>query len=377
MNPEEIGQYLEPFDYEYFLNMALENVPAGVDTREGSIIYDAIAPLCYQSAEIIMQLKNVDLETFTQTATGNNLDLRAAEHGISRIAATPAIAIGSFTAEDGQALRLREGDRFSTTGEDPVYFSIVQDLGGGNFSLICETLGTRGNEYLGQLLPIDHINGLATAILESIEIPARDVETDDELRERVLKTYQLNDFGGNIEDYINFTGQLDGVGAVQVYPIWQGGGTVRVVILNNAYEMPSTTLIANVQEQIDPTGNMRGYGIAPIGHKVTVAAPTRKNVNVSLHIDPLVGYTLDSLKPAIEAALAELFASYRRVWSAHDDLYNYAQTIYRSQAIAELLKVEGVANVSNVRLNSADSDLELVFNNSLQECAFLGTVTYT
>lgn len=376
MNPDDIGKNLEQYDFDYFINLALEKAPEGIDTREGSIIYDALAPACYQMADFIMQLKNVMLETFTQTATAGYLDLRAEEHGIKRIAATKAIAKGHFTAEDGQVLQLREGDRFSTTGDNPVYFSVLQDIGDGYYNLMCETEGIVGNEYLGQLLPIDHINSLATANLVEIVIPARDQETDDSLRERILKTYQINDFGGNIEDYINFTSRIDGVGAVQVYPIWAGGGTVKLVVLNNAFDLPSQTLIDNVQNLISPAPEL-GYGIAPIGHKVTVTGPTRKNIDIRLHVDPAVGYTVDGLKPQILTALQNYFLQVRKQWSTHNELYQYQQALYRSQVIVALLQVEGVANVTDVRFNNLGQDINLVLSGTLQECAHLGTVTYT
>lgn len=378
MNPEEIGRQLEQYDFDYFMTSALDKIPAGTtDTREGSIIYDALAPACYQMAEFVMQLKTVMLETFTQTATASYLDLRAEEHGIKRIAATRAIVRGIFAKDDETAMVLVEGDRFSSISDNPVYYTVIQPLEApGEYNLLAETPGQVGNQYVGTLLPIDNYNGLATAELLEIVIPARDEETDDSLRERILKTYQINIFGGNIEDYINFTSKIDGVGAVQVYPIWAGGGTVKLAILNNAFDLPNQTLIDNVQNLISPTPEL-GYGIAPIGHKVTVAGPTRKNINVSLHVDAVVGYTVDSLKPQILSALQNYFLQIRKQWSAHNDLYQYQQTLYRSQVIVTLLQIEGVANVTDVRFNNLAQDINLVMSGTLQECAHLGAVTYT
>jgi len=378
MNPDEIGQYLEEFDYDYFLESALDKVPEGFDTREGSILYDALAPACYQMSDFIMQLKNVLLDTFAQTAVGGYLDLRAEEHGIRRIAATPAVVTGVFTDSEGDPYKLlEEGNQFSSIGESPVFYSVVKQLTDGTYTLICETAGIIGNQYIGQLLPVDNFNGLGEATLTEITIPARDAESDDDLRARILKTYEINQYGGNIEDYIQFTSKLEGVGAVQVYPIWNGGGTVRVVILSNSFELPTKSLIDRVQEAIDPTGDQKGYGIAPIGHQVTVAGPTAKTINLSLHIDTEVGTTIDSIKSSIEEALKNHFLTIIKTWSAHGELYRYGQTVYRSQLIATLLKIPGIANVSAVKLNGVETDIALTFTNQLQECAFLGTVSYT
>ena len=376
-NLEEVGSYLEKYDYEYFLNAALEKVPEGIDTREGSIIYDAIAPLCYQLASSTLQLKNVLLETFTQTATGRYLDLRAEEHGIKRSEATAAIAKAKFTSEQGETLRLAAGNRFTTTGDAPIYFSILEDLGSGYYSMAAEIKGSKGNEYIGPILPIDHYNYLTSAEIVEIVIPARDEESDDSLRARVLKTYQINDFGGNIEDYINFTTKIDGVGAVQIYPTWKGGGTVRVVILNNSFEIPSKTLIDKVQELISPIDTKDGRGIAPIGHKVTVAPPTKKIIDISLHIDAITGTPLETLKAGINSKIKEHFHELRKQWATHDDRYNYSQTIYRSQLIAKIMQIEGISNISNVKLNNLDSDISLQLDNQKQEIAFLGAVVYT
>lgn len=375
MNPEEIGSYLEEYDYDYFLNAALEKVPEGIDIREGSIIFDALAPACYQLADFTMQLKNVLLETFTQTATGEYLDYRAEEHGLKRIPANQAIAKAKVTGDDG--LKLSEGNRFSTIGDEPVYFSILSDLGSGYYTMISETPGTRGNEYLGELLPVDHFNGLDSAALVEITIPARDAESDEDLRQRILRSNQVVSFGGNIEDYINLASAIDGVGGCQIYPTWNGGGTVRVVIINNDFSVPNQSLINTVQEIIDPSEQQKGYGLAPIGHLVTVASPTTKSINISLHVDIEVGSTLSVIQEQIRTVLDQYFLSLRKAWSNHNDLYQYAQTVYRSQIVAQVIKIEGVANVDNVLLNGNDEDVKLRFDNQKQELSILGTVSFS
>lgn len=379
MNYEEIGQYLEERDFDYYLDQALENVPDNVDVREGSIMYDALAPACYSLAEFTMQLKNVLLETFTQTAQGDYLDLRAEERGIKRIAATQAIVKGKFTKDDGTPVVLLEGNRFSSIDDDPVYYSIIkQDTDPLYYTLLAETAGTRGNQYIGQLLPIDHFNGLATAELIEVVIPARDEESDDDLRARILKTYQVNAFGGNVEDYINLTSAIDGVGGCQIYPTWNGGGTVRVVIVSNEFGIPTTSLINQVQAVIDPPeGHQYGYGLAPIGHLVTVAAPTPKTIDVSLHVDIEVGASLSDVQNQIRTTLTQHFLNLRKSWSNHNDLYQYGQTVYRSQIVAQIIKIEGVANVDTVRLNGKEEDLKLTMVNTLQEISVLGQVTFT
>lgn len=379
MNPEEIGSYLEEYDYDYFLNAALEKVPEGIDIREGSIIFDALAPACYQLADFIMQLKTVLLDTFTQTAVGEYLDLRAEEHGIKRIKATKAIVLAKFTGSEGEPYKLLEtGDRFSAIGDNPTYYTVLapaeQD---GQYTLQAETAGVIGNEYIGSLLPIDNFNGLESATLLEVIIPARDDESDDSLRERILRTRLVVSFGGNIEDYINLTTSIEGVGGVQVYPVWNGGGTVKLSILNNLNGIASGSLIQTVQDTIDPEpGRQLGYGLAPIGHKVTVVTPVQLLVNIKVHVDPATGTTLEALKPKIEASLSDYFLSLRQSWGTHDDMYQYQQTVFRSQIIATIISVEGVANVTDLLLNNQDGDIHLTLSGERQELAFLGEVSY-
>ena len=117
--------------------------------------------------------------------------------------------------------------------------------------------------------------------------------------------------------------------------------------------------------------------MARSGHLVTVAGPSERTIDISLHVDTEVGASLSTVQPLIKAAIETHFLAIRKNWSSHNELYQYSQTVYRSQLIAAILKVAGVANVSNLRLSGKDADVVLTFNNSLQECAFVGQVSYT
>lgn len=373
MNPEEIGNYLEEYDYEYFINQALSKVPEGIDTREGSIIYDALAPTCYQLAAFIMQLKNVLLETFVVTATGEYLDYRAQETGLERIEATKAIVRARLTREDGSPFSVAMGSRFSSIGDDPVYYTVIAAEEEGIFRLQAEIAGESGNKYIGVLLPLNNFNGLAEAMVTEILIPARDTETDEELRKRIIDSKEIVTFGGNITDYYYLTLGIQGVGAVQIYPVWNGGGTVRLVILDDTYKAANEVLVERVQQMIDPTSNQQGIGYAPIGHQVTVAAPTNKTIDVEFELTLNLGISYPQLAETIHQVIEDYFDKVRRGWDERTDA-GYECWVFRSQITAAILSVLGVANVQGLKLNGLEADVQLELSNDKQELPLLGEV---
>ena len=375
MNPEEIGNYLEVYDFDYFINDALSRVPEGIDTREGSIIYDALAPTCYQLSDFVMQLKNVLLDTFVATATGEYLEYRAEEAGLKRIQATKSIVRAKFKRSDGSPFSLAIGSRISSTGEEAVYYRvIVEDSEPGTYRLQAETEGEIGNKFIGTLLPLDNFNGLAEAVLTEILIPARDTESDDDLRKRIIEAKEVVTFGGNISDYYYLTSGIDGVGAVQVYPVWNGGGTVRLVILDASYHSASSVLIDRVQQLIDPTKDGQGLGYAPIGHKVTVAGPTQKVIDVSFELTLNSGITYPQVEAQIKSVVADYFDKVRKSWDERSES-GYECWVFRSQITAAVLSVLGVANVQSLKLNNVETDMQMELSDLKQEVPMLGDVS--
>lgn len=378
MNPNELADELEAQNYDYWLNLMLDNVPNDIDKREGSIIYDAVAPAAMVSAQQSLSLANIIRETYIKTAQGEFLDYRAVEHGTSRYAATNAEVKAKFNDDDGNPVNVEVGDRFASIAESPIFYTVIKANDDGTAEMQAEEAGTSANSYLGQVLPVTPNDSLAWAEITEVTIPARDEETDDHLRARLLNSNSWVAYGGNVADYLDMTSKIHDVGATQVYPTWDGPGTVKLVILNNDLMPASQTLIKKVKEEIDPEDNeTQGYGLAPIDHRVTVVAPETFKVDITMNVTTAENANIDTIRTNIKASLEELFKSLRKDWSVIDSATGrgYKMTVYRSKILSRVMTIEGVANATMPRLNGKDEDLQLVFNNTNSQLPVLGEVT--
>lgn len=382
-----IGDRLEQYTYKYLMSWALSFVDDSLDKREGSIIYDALAPFCQVLAGFFMELRGFYQDTFAITAAGEALDNRAAEQGITRYPATYAIKLGYFADGEGTPMAVPMGARFSTVSEtSPINYTVVDyyysDNGlyiPGYYQLRCEKPGTVGNQYSGNLVNITFIQGMATAELTTLLHPARDEETDEELRTRYFAALNQKAFGGNIADYREKVMALDGVSAVQVYPTWNGGGTVKISIVDPEYNPVSKEYIAEVQELIDPENSQGetgdGLGIAPIGHQVTVVTPEEVDVAVSATLVLRPGYAVGQVQGPIRTALEKYIEDLRKGWAQSNDMNEYSMSMFIARVTSAIVNVPGVANVTGVTLNGKAEDITFQENAQTQQLPSLGEVT--
>lgn len=377
-----IGEYLEQYTFEYLMTKALGYIPDTIDKREGSIIYDALAPACYELSEVFMEIRKILIDTYILTASEEYLDLKVQEQGITRYPATYASRLGTFLTTDGLPANVAIGARFSTiNAQDSVNFYVasVYTVDGvvvpGSYILVCEELGTIGNNYDGNLIPITNVQGLAEAKISTILIPARDVETDEELRTRFLQRLNNKSFGGNVADYDQAIRDIAGVGQLQVYPVWNGGGTVKCSVISAEYETISEEFITQIQNMIDPTPQGTGLGTAPIGHTVTITTPTEVPINIVAKVTLNSSYTVQQLQSSIETAIEDYLLTLRKEWGVSNELNEYKISVYSARILMAILTVPGVANVSDITINGSTQDLTLLENAQVQQIPILGTVT--
>jgi len=377
-----IGDYLEQYTFEYLLASALARVPDTIDKREGSIIYDALAPACYELSEYYMRLRKLLQDTYAETANEEYLDLRVAEQGITRFEASYAVKKGTFTNSSGNPMVIEIGSRFSTISDTKaINYTVTApyEIDGSavpeSYQLTCEVLGTEGNGYVGNLIPISYIQGLAEAIMTDIIIPARDVETDEDLRARYFLALNNKPFGGNIAQYDEELKNIEGVGEAQIYPVWDGGGTVKCSVIDSEFNPITTDFINFIQNVIDPTPEGTGLGLAPIGHIVTITTPSELTINIATNLTLMAGYTKAQVETQITEALEAYLLSLRKEWGIGDDFNQYVLGVYISRINAAILNVQGVSNVTGTTINSMATDLMLEQTAVNQELPKLGVVT--
>lgn len=324
----------EHMTYESILQTMLNRVPSDLDKREGSIIYDAIAPAAAELAQLYIELDVILNETFADTASGEYLDRRCAERGLVREEATYATVQGVFVPSNIDVV----GERFRC-GEYS-YIATEQD------KLVCEQSGSSANGITGQLVPVDYIAGLESASITRVLIPAEDAETDEHLRERYYDTISSQAFGGNITDYEEKTKAIDGVGGVKVTPVWNGGGTVLLTIIASDFSVPTDTLVGTVQASID--------GIAPIGHIVTVKGVNGAEIAIEADITYQDGWDWSSSSEYIKTAIDSYFTELAKTWEDNTNL------VVRISGIEQrILTCPGVLDIQNTTLNGDTSNIQL------------------
>lgn len=368
--------------YQDLLAEMLARVPDTFDKRDTSPIPTALGPAAWALEGFYLSLNQVQRQAFVQTAQGESLDYLAVIAGLSRYPASAAVRLGVFNANVGI------GARFSAiNGENSINFissavATASESAEGfyYYQMTAETAGAIGNEYTGPILPISTIPGLTSAEITDILIPGDNTETDEKLRERIIEALNERPFGGNIASYRQYVLGLDGVGSVQVYPTWNGGGTVKLSVLGADWLPASEELVESVQNAVDPPPNQGlGLGMAPIGAQVTVAAPTGLTVNVSATLTLQSGYQIGQVQEPIEQAIEAYLRTIRKEWDTNTSITSvvYASDVYLSRVTAAIVGVTGVVNATNVQLNGGTVDLTLTEDGTTQQVPILGTVTLT
>lgn len=344
----------EHLTYEELLKRKLERVPSDVDKREGSIIQDALAPNAYESKQMYIAADVVLNETYADTASRPYLIRRAAERGIVPYPATYAILKGEFDIE------IPIGTRFNL---EELNYVVIERIENYNYKLQCETIGAIGNRYFGNLIPIDEkgIENLKMAKLTELLVPGEDEEDTEAFRKRYYKSFESLAFGGNVADYKDRAHKIQGLGGVKIYPVWHGGGTVKLVILSladgqiPAYQVPTVEFVNEVQEIVDPEANHgQGLGTAPVGHYVTVVGVTPSIINIETTIIYESGFTWADVQESVRATIDKYFDEVNKTWEDSEYL-----VVRLTHLETRLLDVSGIIDVTHTKLNGAEENLQL------------------
>ena len=143
-----------------------------------------------------------------------------------------------------------------------------------------------------------------------------------------------------------------GVGDAKVFPLWNGPGTVKVVIVDGNKRAANSELLDAVTTHIE---EMR-----PIGAEVTVASATEKQINITANVSLASGYTIAQVQQLYEEAVTNFFKEIVLV----ETYVSYAQLGKL------LLETPGVGDYANLLVNGSATNVLL----GEEEVPVLGTV---
>lgn len=327
--------------YEDIMDEMLDKINSSIDTRQGSVIYDAMAPVAAELEQVYSDIGLIEDECFADTASYYYLIKRAAERGVFVKQGRPAVLKAEITPPDKV---IQPGTGFNI-GE--LNYEITENLGNGYYSLTCTETGRAGNDISEDVIPIEDVEGLESIAIVEIMAYGTDDEDEESLRERYFDSFTEAAFGGNKAEYKEKADQFDVVGACKVIPVWNGGGTVKLVILGADFGAAKYETVQHIQEAFDPLMDGTGVGIAPIGHIVTVESAETQTVDIACSLILQNGYMWDDIQKTIVVAINEYFLSLRKTW---EDTENIVVRVGQIENI--LLNMDGITDVTEIKLNN-------------------------
>lgn len=344
---------------EEFLQSMLSNLSNTEDKTPNSFSYDILSA----AAIVFEDFQRVILELFKKFDVMNledeELDARVLQiAGIKRKQATqstgevtitgaPNTVIPKETVFLAGSLEFRIDQDYVIPDTGNITIKVKSVTYGGDANVLPNTIDKSNPQIMG----VDNISN-AKDINNGY-----DQETDDDLRERYLEKLLHPPKAGNPAHYKLWATEVDGIWNAKVFRTWQGGGTVKVVVIGLNRKAVGPDLIEKVKKHI--------LEEAPIRYEsLTVESATTKKVKVDVKIKLTQNANLIEVKEEIKDRIEKYFYS-----------ISFKENIVSCAKVgAEILKVPGVADYDDLKLNGSMGNVEMK-ETEVPELESLGVTT--
>lgn len=254
------------------LKNAYENLYGGsLSDVSGTFVGDNLAANAVEFEKAYIEMNLMMEAAFAETSWGEYLTMRAAEHGIDRKDAVQAQ--GTVTVTGNGVVPV--GSLFAT--ESGITFEAVKSVTiekSGDVPVRAVDAGTSGNVAAKTITKIPvTIAGISSVINNNATYDGYNAESDESLLNRLYLHVRNPITSGNANHYREWALSVGGVGTAKVVPLWNGNGTVKVIITDVDYNQASDTLIKTVSDYINT--------VCPIGATVTVVTPSITECTIS------------------------------------------------------------------------------------------------
>ena len=312
----------------------LGRLTTDLNLSEGSFTNDMVSGVAYEIWKTYQGLNAVIPIAFVDETSGEYIDKRASEYGLIRKAGTKASAVLYFTGTNGTVIPqgkvflTSEGMQFVTTK------AVTIAEGRASIEASASEAGEEYNVGAGEInLQIVSLSGLSSVTNETAASGGSDPESDSALVKRLYDYLKRPATSGNTSHYKQWALAVDGVGAAKVTPLWDGPGTVKVLIVGDDNGPVDSAITAKCAAAIEAN--------RPIGATVTVMSAQGLNINVSSAVNVDATTTLTKVKEAFTDALNK----YLR------EIAFEKYTLVFNRVAYMLLDIPGVIDYASLTLN--------------------------
>jgi uncharacterized phage protein gp47/JayE len=321
----------------------LATVDSDIDVRQGAVTFDMLSKTAIELGLFYPELDNVLTFGFlTEDTPSEFVDLRVGEMGLTRKPSVKATGQVKFSGDNGTVIPI--GTRINTDNE--VYFVTTQagTIASGTVTVNAEAEvgGVSGNVVAGEINTVPaELSSLLSVTNTAPFTGGIDTETDESLIARYFEKIQKPATSGNAFQYQQWAKSVAGVGDAKVYPLWNGNGTVKVVLLDGNKRAPSGTIVTNATNYI--------AGERPIGATVTVVGATEVPIAVSATLTLASGAILATAVSKFTAALTDYLKAIAFVDS----------TVRYSKVASVLLSVPEILDYANLKINNGTVNISI------------------
>jgi uncharacterized phage protein gp47/JayE len=311
------------------------------DKSVGSFFYDTQVPLAVELEAPYDKLEKILNNGFAATAEGEHLELKCAEQALTRKPAT--FAAGTVTLSGDVGANISVGNKVSS---DTITFSVMENAvltdGSADVAVLCDIAGSVGNLPVAAIsnFPVT-LSGITGVTNAQPTTGGYNAESDDDLRRRYFEKVSAPATSANKYHYILWAKKVTGVGDARVVPLWNGAGTVKVIIIDANRQPAAAELLAATAAYIEEN--------RPIGAEVTVISAKPVYINISVTINKRD--TLTDTLAEVRAALNEYIKSVAFV-NSHISVAHIGGTILGCGNVADYKKLRVNGGHRNIPVGS-------------------------
>lgn len=323
--------------YETIRSRILDNTNINIDKREGSFLSNMVSALAEELAKAYINMSDILSLGFIDDNFDTYLDKRVSEFGVYRKAGTKAI--GEIKVEGKEGAIITNGTLIKA---NDLYFTVLNDIELPTDNILyveANEVGYKYNLLANTEFELVEKNDKITKLVNETNFSKGvDVESDEDLRKRFVKVVNNPSTSGNKAHYEEWALEVDGVGRAIVYPLHNGNGTVKVMIVGNDNKAVSEDIINNCKLHIEE--NM------PIGCQLTVTTPSLLNITIKANIELKEGYDIEDIKLDFESRLNE-------------HLKGVTNELTYSKVYGLLVNHVGVEDVTEFKINDNDTNISI------------------